>query len=442
MKKNIFESQNELIDDIRNKILQLVEKYNKCREKLSFDYLSSKISYSIYELGMSKKIMDYDISLPLEYQLSIEEIQYLRNNADLTVDGEITTNVINQKYIAKKNLLDLVLNSIRIPYFLDTLNDYDKRTTFYNIVESYFNEEIIKTENVIRIYQNRYGKYCDTMLDYINLVKKRYCLIKEKESYLNNIKNSTLDEFMNLVEKFYKINITYYNWYIRKYLKEEGKLPLAIRPIDNSNEKEEALEDISNTIDKINECIHILGKYYENFPKFIIEASNIEKESSKLSIYDKAENNKLFLYELFLKYAKLVEFIPFIDYLSSTGNIDEAFNNYFLRRYKDKKYVNPSDFLYKLRLDVASFYEKEINRLNEELVNYQIKIQKDKKYINFSSTNKSSKNTFIKDEETCDTIVGLSSEEEQIVYEDIKSYLEESLTNQCSNNSKLALKYC
>ena len=111
-------------------------------------------------------------------------------------------------------------------------------------------------------------------------------------------------------------------------------------------------------------------------------------------------------------------------------------------RYKEKKCVNPSDFLYKLRLDVASFYEKEINRLNEELVNYQIKIQKDKKYISFSSTNKSSKNTFIKDEEVCDTIAGLSSEEEQIVYEDIKSYLEESLTNQCSKNSKLALKYC
>ena len=374
MPKNIFEKQDELIKSLKIKILLLVDKYRKCREKLSFDHLAAKVDDSIYLAGLSKSLTEYNPEIPEQYQLSIDEINFLKENADLSKDGDVTLKVINQKHLKKKELLDKILQSIQIPYYLKSLSEEEQRNVFTKAVVDYYDGLIIKQENVIRVYQERYHERCEIFIEYNNALKKRNDLIHEKNSFLSRLNNSPASDFMDLVKEFYQLDLSYYGWYIGKNQEEQDKLS----ETNNSGirkDSKSSLEDISLNVDDINDIVYLLGKYNDNLYNFIEEALEIERISPKRSLY--RDNNYLFLYVLFLKHAKLKEFIPFLESLRPSGDIQEAFKNYFSSLYGEKRYIKKEDFLRRLRCDVVGFYEKEINRLNEELEYKRIQIKKD-----------------------------------------------------------------
>ena len=424
MPKSIFERQKELIESLKVKILLLVDKYRKCREKLSFDYLSSKVSESIYLAGLNKSLIEYNPEIPEQYQLSQDEIDFLKNNADLSKDGNVTLRVINQKHIKKKELLDKILQSIQIPYYLSSLSEKDQKNVFAEAVTNYYNGLIIKQENTIKVYQERYHERCEIFIEYNNAIKKRNDLLHKKNSFLKRLNNSTADNFMDLVKEFYQLDLSYYDWYIKKDQEEQNK-STGINHSFKRKDKNSPLEEVSSNVDDLIDIVYLLRRYNDNLHNFVEEALTIERRSPQHSLYEGENYNYLFLYELFLKHAKLKEFIPFLESLSPSSDIEEAFKKYFLSLYGEKRYIKKAEFLRKLRCDVVGFYEKEINRLNETLENKHLQIKNDLKDLKRES-NKSVNyiNKSLRQSQVGKAYFeGLTEEEQEELYEDLKNIL-------------------
>lgn len=127
MAKSIFQETKDNINEWKNKVWRIFNKFNNGRSLLEQDYEARLISEAEYKCIMGLSIDEYSGDNNSKYCLSKEEVDFIKEYGEISRSGELMLSLIKKKYLLKEKLLNDIFNSITILYGFDALDIAEKK---------------------------------------------------------------------------------------------------------------------------------------------------------------------------------------------------------------------------------------------------------------------------------------------------------------------------
>ena len=189
MQVGIFEEYNKTIDEIKNTLLHLYNKFQSCRFLLESDYKSGLISQKEYERIKGLSIYSYDDSVNEKYMLSKEEIAYIKLYGAFTSSGELAASMVNKKYLDKQNILNSIGDSIRIFYYYENTSERKRKASFIADVKNFYDEQISACEDEIDKLKRALGEHYYASLNFQKVNGRLTALVNDRNYYLDKANN-------------------------------------------------------------------------------------------------------------------------------------------------------------------------------------------------------------------------------------------------------------
>lgn len=431
MGTNIFLEYSNFIRDLKEKIFFLQRKFNVCRDILNYDYSNCEIYEDEYQTLRKLKITEYRENIDKRYELSKEEVDFLKKNAQILDDGSIGDSLINDKFLKKSMLLESIFYSIKVHYFFIFFDDYTRKEKLEAFIVKHFDGILSSLENDLLIGDGK-----------SNLDKKRkISMIKEKKmQYLERIYLGNEDDFISVIDEFFGTNVFYYNWYRKceidqeyengfiydEHFKASNDLHDNVLVYEGLIREHQNLSDEKDAL--INKIITFSSRIVDSDFSEFIKKTFVEK----INIFFR-KNNKKLLYNLFSELSMIEGVLGFYRYLAGSQTIikiENCFKKYFESEYgSDETYVDVTEFIRNFVADVIDFYNDRIKQLDDEIVEKQreinIKSESIKQMTSFVKKGaKLQKDIFeLNNDGKTYKIEGLTDEESLRVYLDMKEYL-------------------
>ena len=377
MQVGIFKEYNEVIDTIKARLLELFNKFYGCQCLLEMDYKNGLVSEEEYNYIKKLGIFNYDAAVNPKYCLTKEEADYVRLYGDQMADGSLSSNMAKQKYLDRQTILNRIGNSIANFYYFDNISEEQRKEVFVKVVEERFGPQIGKLQEEIARLKNALGENYYASINYQKANAELTSLLQEQARYINGAMNGNINEFRALVAELLDLDLQYYIWYTRRYIKEECEAEIATTNQEVNIVKGQGLLDgIStkqNELNEFNKELYEISILSTTLTSEVIEGSFDREEEHKSLFRRKKEarlNNKNELYNLFIYYMKYPVFSGYLEQFGvNKDNVDliGTFDNYFVKHYQNLTYVNPQRFKRRLLLEVINYLKDLMEELKQKI---------------------------------------------------------------------------
>lgn len=378
MQVGIFKEYNEAIDAIKARLLELYNKFYGCQCLLEIDYKNGLVSEKEYEHIKKLGIFNYDAALNPKYCLTKEETDYVRLYGDEMADGTLSFNMANKKYLDRQTLLNRIGNSIVGFYYFDNISEGQRKEVFVKAVEERFGPQIAKLQEEIKKLKNALGENYYASINYQKANAELTSLLQEQARYINGAMSDNINEFRALASELLDLDLQYYVWYTRRYIKEECEAEIATTNQEVNIVKGQGLLDgIStkqNELNELNKELYEISVLSATLTSEVIEDSFDRAEEEHKSLFRRKKeartHNKNELYNLFIYYMKYPVFSGYLEQFGvSKDNVDflVAFDNYFVKHYQNLTYVNPQRFKRRLLLEVINYLRSLMEELKQKI---------------------------------------------------------------------------
>lgn len=304
----------------------------------------------------------------------------------------------------------LVFMSVKIHNYFSTLDLIAKKEEFIKIVNSYFEKCSLGNS-------------------------------KQKEELIKRIKSSNERELLNLIDMFFGIDKYYFLWYSKKEVELEHLEGFIYQ------EHEKACDDLYRGIDDLtrillenSQMIEKRKNYQNNLESFMTsmvdyDISGFEKKNSERKLFglSKVKDNKNQLCTLFGELSLIdgvIQYFRYIIGLEPIINIAKCFDLYFKDRYgEDTKYVSLDIFIKNFIKDIMAFYKARMDEIDTIIGENQVRINNCSLSLKREATEvkrgakvQKEINLSVNSAENY-KIAGMSDEEEQKLFLDIREYL-------------------
>lgn len=456
MQVGIFEEYNKTIDEIKNTLLHLYNKFQGCRFLLESDYKSGAISQKEYDCIKGLSIYSYDDSVDEKYMLSKEEIAYIKLYGAFTSSGELAASMVNKKYLDKQNILNSIGDSIRIFYYYENTSERKRKASFIADVKNFYDEQISACEDEIDKLKRALGEHYYASLNFQKVNGRLTALVNDRNYYLDKANNCNLKEFMAAIGQFYHINSDYYNWYIRRFIKKECENEIEVTDQESEIDKAQGLvsviSDNENDSVKINDEIVEISTLMNTLVGEIISDSLDTQVPRKKIFGRKKENNKEILFTIFTFYMQYPIFVKYLEQFSQDGvvNLNIVFDKYYEKYYNNSSYVDPKAFKNRLLLEVINYLKSTIESLDKRRKEIGTTISSKTKELNdqiddikrYEMIRKyyDSNKEIILDVDRVLLDLGFSLPEIDRIYDDMKTYIENNFTKEYLEEPVLNMK--
>ncbi len=378
MENNILKEYEEFISVLKSEIESLKRKFRVCRSILEYDYSNSEIYDDEYKKVKSLRIDDYRDDIDKRYDLSKEDILFLKDYAEIDEHGNISSNLVKEKYLQKYNLIKSAFKSVHVHNYFNQLDTYSKKEKFVELVSKYFDDIVKRLESLaseIIIEEKKQEKDREIKI-----------VLEKKKRLINRIYGDD-NEFSSLVDLFFGTDVYYYNWFRKKEVEQE---------YNNGFVYDECVESSIRLNDNIIAYENLLKENQELINRKSILATNLSSFSAELvdldfsdflnksfiekmfSFLKEEKNNKYDLFRLFSDFSLVEGTLMFFRELSGPDtiiNINKCFIKYFNKTYgENEQYVEEDTFIRKIIDDIISFYARKIKELDDLLMEKQNEI--------------------------------------------------------------------
>ncbi len=452
----IFKEYQDTINEVKNNLFHLYEKYHNCQSLLNYDYANGLVSEQEYRRARRLSFITYDKSINPKYMLTEDEIAYIKFYADLTNTNELSNYVIKDQFEKKLDILNQIGDTIRRFYILDNIDEKRRKDMFRVIVENYYNPLIKEDETEINRLKTALGPNYYASLKYHQINDRLQANIKERDSYFKTLENCSYQEFMTLVSKFYDIDLNIYKWYKQRFIKEECEKEFTTTDPESEVDKVQTIigdmADKNTRISDIHQEVVEISLLLTSLIGEIIGDSLEQERQNKPLFKRKSKSNKEELLTIFTYYMNYPIFKKFLEQFNQNEefNLTNTFNLYFAHYYNNRPYVNPHEFKQKLILDAINYLKQEIEELTKQMQqakdslnnttdNLKEQVSNVKRYTSirkYYDENDNSLNTI--DKPLLD--LGFTEVEINRIYEDIKIYITSNITRELLDGPKLNMK--
>ncbi len=461
MQMGIFLEYNSYVDEIKNRLLMLYNKFQRCHYLLENDYQKGLINKEEYDYIRKLYIFNYDERIPSMYQLSKEEVEYLRSYGKFNASGLLLLDMVNDSITKKQNNFNCIEKSIRIFYHYDNLDEKRRKDLFIEEINKTYMPEFTSCEEEIARLKVALGENYYQSLTYQKIKEKLRVLTQEKDKLIADVLKSNFRQFMQTVETFYGINLEYYNWYKRRYIKEECEKEIStmdqesqIDIVKNRTlEVSENLEQVKKLNEEIAGTTNLMISLTSELVKDGFEESSVKKKVIFNRKKKMVNSNQEDLREIFGYYGKYSGFIQFIKYFIETDeeiSLVETFDKYYAKVYGSCSYVEPHLFKKRLVLEMINYFKEMIDEKNEQLKGIMILLSSDSDMLS-SQIEEIKAHEIVRKyyDDNCDDLnnvdetlleLGFSAEEIMKMYEDMKNFVNTNLTKEYLEGPILNLK--
>lgn len=436
MAKSIFQETKDNINEWKNKVWRIFNKFNNGRSLLEQDYEARLISEAEYKCIMGLSIDEYSGDNNSKYCLSKEEVDFIKEYGEISRSGELMLSLIKKKYLLKEKLLNDIFNSITILYGFDALDIAEKKEKFKKDVLASYDEKIRALKHELsRGTLSQDEDWCKSSA-YTELTNRIELLEKNSKNICAQIDESSSEKLQILIGRFYKVNLDYYTWFKDMRVLEEkeqgfifdehiGLCQNMATLIKKDDELEKKINDLNAQLVKFVTKMAI-------FSEFLIKNAKSNKGVNLKGVFSKfgGENKE----ELFTVFSQIIVDYELQEYFKNYLAIDvdldfgEAFEKYFTANYGDDcMYVDEFEFSKQLLGEVLKYYKMHIEKLTNDINSYR-RIHERNKAIGVNMIKKASeqalieKNIFSVSAKDL-SIEGLTPEEMTRVYRDIRDQL-------------------
>lgn len=418
MRESIFIEYENYINKLKSDIISLQSRFNVCRSILNYDYSNSEIYEDEYKRIIRMGIAQYSSDIDSRYELAKDQVQFLRDFAEIDSNGMIASSIVKDEYVKKRELLKKVFESIKVHNYFSSLDEETRKEELVRLVEDYFD----KCEKI-------------SGADIKNLNERKNLLIKR-------VYRAEGDYLTYLIDLFFGTDIYYYKWYYSQELLSELDSGFVYDEHQNNcndlNDNvviyEDAIRDQSSLIEQKN----LLTRNLSGFSRSIVDLDF--SEFTKKGLFNgislllfRKRDNKDVLFSLFGEFSRIDGSLLFYRKLSEPNSIIKiasCFEKYFAETYgHDINYVDVETFIRNIIGDIIECYQNEIAKIDELLLQKQTDISRKsenllQKSLKVKREAKTQRDIFMlqmSGEQY--KIHGLSLEEERRVFEDMREYL-------------------
>lgn len=382
-KNNIFFDYDNFVSEIQNQIMKIQFRYDECQSKIVTDYESGLLSKEDFEVLHNCRMDMFFDSYSSKYVLNSEEVEYLKEYADLDNEGKVLASIIKPIFIRKNEHYKDVFKSVSTFAYYDSFDITDRKRVFSDIYVDFYTKEYNSISEEINRIRSVYGKDNPNSSKYRELLT-RLENVNKALKYGKEISSLSEDSLNKLIASFYRVKQSYYQWFLNMQLREEYQKGVIFdehysevlnlqRNIQTSiSDRLQYQKDTSNALN-ISKC---LSKFLEEFIDFDLEQfDNLEKKGF-LGFAKNTENNLDILFKVFTELKKLfgVNF-----YLDSNFSCEEdiadkerfIFDKYFKINYGNITYVSIEDFVKRFRRCVTAYYKRALAGYDKIIQNYK-----------------------------------------------------------------------
>lgn len=418
MGESIFVEYENFINKLKSDIISLQSRFNICRSILNYDYSNSEIYEDEYKRIIKMGIAQYSRNIDSRYELSKEQVQFLRDFAEIDNNGMITSPIVKAEYVKKVELLKKVFNSIRVHNCFNSLEDGNIKEELVRLITEYFD----KCKKMVDVDPN-------------NLKERKNILIKR-------IYRAEGDYLTYLIDLFFGTDVYYYKWYYSRELLNELDSGFVYDEHQSNcndlNDNVRIYEDVVREQSSLIEQKNLLMKKLGNFTKSVADLDF--SEFTKKGLFNriflllfKERGNKDDLFSLFAEFSRIDGSLLFYRKLSEPNSIIKVascFEKYFDETYgNDVNYVDVETFIRNIIGDIIECYQSKIAEVDELVLQKQTEINQNGELLLQNSLKVKREAKIQRDIFMLQIsgehykIDGLSSEEEKRVFEDMREYL-------------------
>ncbi len=458
MQVGIFGEYKQAIDEIKNRLLQLYNKYQGCHYLLDRDHQEQKVTDQEYFYAKKLAIFTYDPAVNPKYMLTEEEARFVKNYGDFMDGNELSADLVRRDLLDKLDKLNSVGDAIRVFYFLENVNEKKRREIFIEIINNYYDPQIKECEEEIEKLKAALGNNYYASLTYYRVNNTLQGLLKDKDKFIKGASEGNLQQFMTLAQEFYSLDLNYYTWYKKRYINDECQKEVEVT--DQESDIDEAQGMVSNLGDKEQELVKTseeitdISLILANLMGEVISIGIDESEKRKPLFKSKKvkENNKEELFKIFVAYMNYPIFVKYLEQfgLEEDVNLNKVFDNYYVKHYNNAGYIEPETFKKRLLLEAISYLRTVIDTLKEKMEETNksygelsedlgTKMNDIRRYATIRKFYDSSKDSKkVVDKPLLD--IGFSKEEIDRIYEDMKNYLASTMTKEYLDGPNLNMK--
>lgn len=467
MQISIILELEEFIDNTNNELLRLFNKFTDCRRQLEMDYEAGLLSDAEYRYISGLCIYTYDEHVNPEYMLSKEEALFVSTYGDVGVTGELMADLIKPKYTKKHQLLMKIVDSVRILYFFNNIEEEKRKETFINIISTYYDKEINSKTLEMERLKAKLGPNYYASLGYQKVANEVKELESAKKIYIERCEKCTSEEFIKLLIEYYDIDLDYYNWYKKRFIKEKCETELATRDqVKEIKMLEKSTHELIDEQKIVGELQEKLRNTFASMHEFTIAAASSEDvitlQENQLCkglgkvFKKKNSNNKLELLEIFRSFIYINGFMSFLEQFRKNdqelaADFNEMFEDYFKMVYGDSvEYVDPILFKRRLIFEVLNYYNRLIADISASINEKSAKVDETSADIENKALALSrfedlkiyygkEKGNFGRIDEILKR-QGLTVDEIERLYNEIKAYIGDNLSKEYLEGPNLNLK--
>lgn len=375
--KDCFSEYSDYIDNIKNQILKIQLRYNECQSLVSLDYERGILSEDDYDILYNCRMDIYLKGFNSKYILSEEEVNIIKEYADLDKEGKVLSSVLCSKYLRKNDLYQSVFRSVKILAFYSQMDYITRRTKFKEVFLKYYLLRKKKCGEELESLERIYGDKKKNTTKYKSLIAELR-EINIRISYADSIIKLNDDEFMKAVASFYDVKKPYYEWYYGRLLKEEHDSGFIY---GKHEESIDSLRDCYNLVGKVSseakeeytECLGIsrdLSDFLTGIIEFDLDELNINEKRSFFG-RNKESFNKDILLKVFVELMKIPGVWFYFDNnfeIEENVDVEKLFELYYKKFYGDITYVELASFITKFRKVIVTYYKKILSDYDKILV--------------------------------------------------------------------------
>lgn len=461
MASSFFKEYDDYINELKYRLMKIQLRYNECMNNASVAVREERLSFEEAAVIQNQRMDTYYPHIDSIYRLSKDEVDFVREYADVDRNGQLLATFLKSEYLDKRDKLSSMLNSVRTFGYLDSKSSEEARLIVKSDITEYFTTKIDEINSKLDGLESRYGKKAKSSVNYLKLCKEK----EELEASLGKFASLEMvsDEvFERIVCQFYKVDKTYYDWYLKMQVKQEYEDGLVYEEhcdlMNGINDRSNSILSSSAQVTMLYKELELANGYLfgilNSFADFDINAAvNSVVEKPKKRLFKKEVlNNKDVLFNAFIQLMGINGLKNYIVKTYGNGeisvNLNKVFETYFNNKYgEDAFYVEPITFLNDLRKDVVFYYKIIIEDIMSKINEFNVKIS-------------SSTNILCGNIRTCVSqanlqreirkqyparsdelmIKGFSFEELERLYTDLKEYIRNGFSFGSSDDDKLILR--
>lgn len=361
METTYTDRYREELSEIFSSILKIDTKFcaNKKRAKSDFEkgLISEELLKRVEEADYHT-ILDGDV---LPYALSEDERKLVVRFTNLSDDGSLYLNDINEKFNDLVGRMDEVAAAVKVYFKYYNMSLKEFRIEVASILEEQFSkkkEVIIKR---IKTLEKELGNNYENNSEYKELTASLKEIEENEVGVLNNLKAASFDVLMTFICQKYSLNPDYYKWFrVRKNKENQSNGIAPTDPTDAMLEEQHNVRRFGESAEIYKDIDDKLKDTYRIITEFSVESLGITTDiGRRLSLSSQYSRKECFqLFDNFYELAIFFDYCASFCEESSVINSFEVFNKFYDRKFVNARSVDPNVFKMVLIEDVLSHYQR------------------------------------------------------------------------------------